>query len=945
MGSADGRAPESLVMDLSALGSAPLPLVGGKALNLGKLTAAGFRVPRGFCLTTVAYRKAAPAELDALAARLDAARPGPSNDDETDNGEPGDGEPGDGGSRPGQPGRPGLARPGPDLGELARQAREMIVTAPIPADVDAALRGAYAALGSRATVAVRSSATAEDLPFASFAGQQDSFLNISGADAVVESVRRCWASLWTERAVAYRAANGISHREVGLAVVVQDLISATSAGVLFTANPVTGTRTETVIDASAGPGQAVVSGSVNPDHFVVDTATGRILFRSPEGTAVRRRPSLDDARIGELTALGDTVQRLFGAPQDVEWVIDAAGRIWVTQSRPITTLYPLPEPAAAETFGTEPGSSAETRVYLCGTLLQGLTRPLTPMGLSVLGSMRNRNGMWQYVNPGLRMFVDLTPAVHNKYGRRYLLRILPLADGRSGAVFPALLDDPRFSVRERPPRRSRPAAAQGGPAPRKPGKIGAAAHTAARMAGLGLTVRLLPSLVRAAVRPSAELRRAFDYGNRLQSELVLPEPATTFGRLDHAQRILENTVDGLILATLPGPSVGYLMLAGARRLLRGIAAPRELEAVLRGLPNNVTTEMDLELWQLAVTIGAHAASREVFLAHGPRELAALYQAGSLPAVAQTGLHGFLDRYGHRAVAEIDLGMPRWSEKPDHILGMISNYLHVEDPEQAPDRQFARAEEHAEARIRDLVERTGARSRLRARLVEFCLRRTRQLSGLRELPKFYIVLALAEMRRQLNAIGIELARSGAIAAADDVYFLEFDEVRVGLRGADLKGIVAGRRRIYDVELRRRRIPRLLLSDGTDVEAAVMAKSPASGALAGTPASAGTATGTVRVILDPVGAHLEPGEILVAPSTDPGWTPLFMTAGALVMEMGGVISHGAVVAREYGIPAVVGVPDATTRLRTGETVTVDGSAGTVRQVDSPLSPATAAGSLAG
>jgi pyruvate,water dikinase len=386
------------------------------------------------------------------------------------------------------------------------------------------------------------------------------------------------------------------------------------------------------------------------------------------------------------------------------------------------------------------------------------------------------------------------------------------------------------------------------------------------------------------------------------------------------------------------------MLAGARRLLRGIAEPRELEAVLRGLPNNVTTEMDLELWHLAVTIRANDASREVFLAHGPKELAALYAAGSLPAVAQTGLGVFLDRYGHRAVAEIDLGMPRWSEKPDHILGMISNYLHVEDPEQAPDRQFARAEEHAEARIRSLVERTRARSQLRARLVEFCLRRTRQLSGLRELPKFYIVLALAEMHRQLNAISTELVRTGAIAAAADVYFLEFDEVRVGLRGADLKGIVAARRQLYDVEMRRRRIPRLLLSDGTDVEAAVMAKSPVSGALNGTPASAGTATGTVRVILDPVGAHLEPGEILVAPSTDPGWTPLFMTAGALVMEMGGVISHGAVVAREYGIPAVVGVPDATTRLRTGQRVTVDGSAGTVRQVDGPLSPAKAAGSLA-
>jgi phosphohistidine swiveling domain-containing protein len=317
----------------------------------------------------------------------------------------------------------------------------------------------------------------------------------------------------------------------------------------------------------------------------------------------------------------------------------------------------------------------------------------------------------------------------------------------------------------------------------------------------------------------------------------------------------------------------------------------------------------------------------------PEDLATSYGTGALPGVAQAGVRRFLEGYGHRAVAEIDLGMPRWSEKPDHILGMISNYLRVEDPGQAPDRQFARAADHAEARIRSLVERAGATSRWRARLVGLSLRRARQLSGLRELPKFYIVLVLAEMHRQLAKVGAEMAGAGTIAAADDVFFLHFDEVRVGLSGADLKSIVKDRRRLYDVELRRRRIPRLLLSDGTDVEAAMIAKaaltakSVAPDGLAGTPASAGTATGRARVILDPVGAKLEPGEILVAPSTDPGWTPLFMTAGALVMEMGGVISHGAVVAREYGIPAVVGVPDATTRLHTGQTVTVDGAAGTV------------------
>jgi pyruvate,water dikinase len=448
-------------------------------------------------------------------------------------------------------------------------------------------------------------------------------------------------------------------------------------------------------------------------------------------------------------------------------------------------------------------------------------------------------------------------------------------------------------------------------------------------------IGLIPAMIRALLWPDGELRRARRFQDRLEARLKLPLPASAARRLQHAENVLgPGVINGLIQATLPGPSVGYLMLAAARRLLRGIAQPRELEAVLRGLPHNVTTIMDLELWHLAVSLGRDPDARRVFSELKPGELAALYRAGTLPAAAQAGLRKFLSKYGHRAVAEIDLGMPRWAEEPDHLLGMISNYLRVEDPEQAPDRQFARAADHAEARISELVDRAGENSRLRGRLVALCLRRARQLSGLRELPKFYIVMVLAEMHRQLMAVGAELAGSGTVAAAGDVFFLDFDELRVGLRGADLKGIVAGRRRLYDVELRRRRVPRLLLSDGTDVEAAMMAAAsglPRTAAapdrLSGTPASAGTASGKVRVVMDPIGAHLEPGEILVAPSTDPGWTPLFMTAGALVMEMGGVISHGAVVAREYGIPAVVGVADATVRLRDGQTVTVDGAAGTV------------------
>jgi pyruvate,water dikinase len=877
-------------VDLTALASASLAAVGGKALNLGRLAAADLPVPPGFCLTTVGYQKAAPTEMEVLAARLDGAN---SLD-------------GGGGLSDG------------DRDELARRAREAVAAAPVPPDVETAIRDAYAAMGP-GPVAVRSSATAEDLPFASFAGQQDSFMDVVGADAVVEAVRRCWASHWTDRAVAYRTTNGIRHREVSLAVVVQQMVLAGTAGVLFTANPVTGTRTETVIDSSPGPGQAVVSGAVNPDHYVVETVSGRILHQpqSPAG-------SLTEPQLRALASLGDAAQQLFGAPQDVEWVIDGGGKAWLTQSRPITTLYPLPDedPLSGQT-GTDgaadAASGADARVYLCGTLLQGLTRPITPMGLSVLGLMRGNKGPWKYVNPGLRMYVDLTPLIRNKSGRKALVRMLPLADGRSAAVFPALLDDPRFSVLPR--------------ARKKSGRRGHTAPDRTRSKGtgfnqsLGQFVELIPAMVRALLWPDRELRRARRYQDRLATTLVLPLPATAARRLQHAEDILATSVNGLIQATLPAPSVGYLMLAAARRLLHGIAKPRELEAVLRGLPHNVTTIMDLELWHLTVSLGKDPEVRRTFMELKPDELASRYRAGMLPAAAQSGLQQFLSKYGHRAVAEIDLGMPRWFEEPDHLLGMISNYLRVEDPEQAPDRQFTKAADHAEARMRELVERAGTKSRLRGRLVSFCLRRTRQLAGLRELPKFYIVMVLAEMHRQLTEVGAELVSNGTIDAAGDVFFLDFEELRVGLRGADLKGIVAGRRRLYDVELRRRRVPRLLLSDGTDVEAAAMPQPAAGDRLTGTPASAGTAAGKVRVIMDPVGAHLEPGEILVAPSTDPGWTPLFMTAGALVMEMGGVISHGAVVAREYGIPAVVGVADATTRLRDGQSITVDGAAGTV------------------
>ena len=300
---------------------------------------------------------------------------------------------------------------------------------------------------------------------------------------------------------------------------------------------------------------------------------------------------------------------------------------------------------------------------------------------------------------------------------------------------------------------------------------------------------------------------------------------------------------------------------------------------------------------------------------------------------QSGLAGFLGRYGHRAVAEIDLGMPRWSDDPTHILGVLANYLRLDDPGQAPDRQFSRAAREAEAQVARLAAAAGERSRLRAALVRAALKRTRMFAGLRELPKYHIVEALAAVRGQLPGHRDGAGRDRPHRRCRTTSFSwTWSRPARASAGARLQRLVAQRRDAYEQELGRRHIPRVLLSDGTEPEALQTPAGPGRrpdprASSTGTPASAGTVTAAARVILDPQGAHLEPGEILVAPSTDPGWTPLFLTAGGLVMEMGGPNSHGAVVAREYGIPAVVGVPDATSRIVTGHSITVDGAAGTV------------------
>jgi phosphohistidine swiveling domain-containing protein len=853
---------DALIIDLAEVSADSVATVGGKAANLGELIRAGFDVPAGFCVTTEAYRRAVRGTSVETGSPTDAAA-----------------------------------------------ARAAVLDAPFPPSVADAVRAAYGRLepGADAPVAVRSSATAEDLPGASFAGQQDTYLDVVGIDDVLDAVHRCWASLWTDRAVAYRAAQGIDAGGVALAVVVQRMVAAESAGVLFTADPVTGRRRQAVLDAARGLGDAVVSGAVDPDHFVVDTASGRILDRR-SGDAGASDPSLTDAQVRALARLGDRIESAIGSPQDIEWALDADGRLWLTQTRPITTLYPVPVRSA-------PVQGDDTRVFFCVTLAQGLHRPLTPLGIAafrVIGSgfldLIGRRpeqivaGPGGFAVAGGRIFVDATLLLRSAVGREIMPRALDVMETRSAVVLRGLFTDERFSVLPGSRRRFLPRA-------------------------LRLAVRLrLPLVVaQALVSPAAAQRRV----RRLADDVRTGDmpagdiPARVDGVVDLLFRAMP-----LAPRSLPAAAVGFAMLGLAGRLLAGSARPGDLQTVLRSAPDNVTTEMDIALWRVALRVREDADSASALASETPRALADGYREGRLPAALQRAMSGFLERYGHRAVAEIDLGMPRWSDDPAHLFGVLSGYLRLDREASTPEQHFAEGARDAEGMVGTLIRRARKRSRLRAAAVRFCLRRARALVGMREMPKFLIITAMSRARATMMQVGRELAESGRIAAAEDVFFLDFGETKRAAAGADLRATISERRERYDTELRRRHVPRILLSDGTEPEAVGSSEAAAeTGALRGTPASAGIVTARARVILDPVGARLEPGEILVAPSTDPGWTPLFLTAGGLVMEMGGANSHGAVVAREYGIPAVVGVARATEAITTGAEVTVDGASGVV------------------
>ncbi|MBI3957992.1 MAG: phosphoenolpyruvate synthase [Chloroflexi bacterium] len=886
-----------LCLPLDAAG-ATLARTGGKGLNLMKLAQAGFPVPGGFIVTTGGY--------DAFVTGAGLAGWMAGEVAVIDTGDP------------------------DSLAALSDRIRTRFRESAVPPTLAETIRAAYASLGGP-KVAVRSSATAEDLPDFSFAGQQDTFLNVLGDDALLAAVVECWSSLWTARAIGYRARNGIDQSAVSLAVVVQEMVQSEVSGVLFTANPLTGRRTETVIDATLGLGEALVAGLVQPDHYVTETATGRVIEKRlgakatiirgvdgggtvTEAADARDRQALSDDAIAAVTALGKRVADFYASPQDIEWGY-ADGQLYLLQSRAITSLFPLPSL----------GDAVDLHLFFSFGAVQGMLDPLTPLGQDTICSafsggaqlfgvnMDYRHQKVLYV-AGERLWVNLTGLVRNRVGRKLFLGAFGAIESGGAQTLRPYLTDPRL-------------ASQGGPTP-------VTIQRLRRLAG-----QVLPRLLVTLIQPERSRREMFERfdGLLVECHKRLTAAPTFSAQVELISQIVGTLFSIVLPQFMPRMIVGYgslNLLLRMADLLSGQDSAFSRQNVLtitRGLPHNVTTEMDLALWQTAQAIRRDDAAAKALRTGDPQILADDYLREKLPAGLQQPLAGFLERYGMRGVGEIDLGRPRWRENPVQVIQTLQSYLSIDNPESAPDRVFQRGKEAAHNAIEELVATT---ERLRGPVAGWVVRRlagwVRGLGGLRELPKFTIIRLMGMIRQALLAQGARLVAEGVLEQAGDLFFLHLDELQVLAMGApgDWKGLIRRRRALYAQEIRRKPIPRLLLSDGTAIYEGLGADNgDGDGVIVGSPVSAGVVEGTVHVVFDPHGAQLQHGEILVCPGTDPAWTPLFLAAGGLVTEVGGMMTHGSVVAREYGIPAVVGVDRATERLHTGQRVRMDGGSGRI------------------
>ena len=764
-------------------------------------------------------------------------------------------------------------------------------------------------LGEQAAYAVRSSATAEDLPSASSAGQQDTFLNVLGPAAILPHISRCWASLFTERAVTYRLRNGLDHRKVHMAVVVQQMVLPHAAGVVFTADPVTSNRKVTSVEATFGLGEALVSGLVNADSYKVRdgkivakaVATKRLAIHASPGGGTQEeaihptrqvQPALTDAQVLQLARLGRRIEAHFGRPQDIEWCLVDDG-FQIVQSRPVTALFPIP---AAE--------DGENHVYVSVGHGQMMTDPMKPLGLSVF----QLTALPRMHEAGGRLFVDVTERLATPATRAGTLEVLGKGDPLIGDALRTILERGDFLP-------SLPDEGPGGAPPTGPPPGGAPAP-----------IETDPAIVTELIGGRQASLAALKRDIRTKSGSALLD--FILADIGEMKRIV---FDPLSQQVVMGGMEATWWLND--QLQEWLGEKNVADTLTQSVPHNVTSEMGLALLDVADVIRPHP--EVVDFLHGV-EGAGVEDEGFLDQMAELAggreargaIAAFLDEYGMRCVGEIDITRPRWSERPATLVPVILGNIRNFEPG-AGERHFEQGRQEAWAKEQDVLERLAALpdGERKAAEVKAMIDRVRTFAGYREYPKYVIVSRYFVYKQALLEEAERLVQAGALREKEDIFYLTFQELQ-DLMGANHVDdhLIAERKDAFR-SFHALTPPRVLTSDGEVIAGTYRRDDVPAGALVGLAVSAGIIEGRARVIHDMAEADLEAGDILVTTHTDPSWTPLFVSIAGLVTEVGGLMTHGAVIAREYGLPAVVGVEQATRLIRDGQRIRVNGTDGYV------------------
>ncbi|MCH0560680.1 rifamycin-inactivating phosphotransferase [Streptomyces sp. MUM 16J] len=857
---------EPYVLDLQEIDARQVPVVGGKGAHLSRLSRIeGVRVPAGFCVTTDAFRRI----------MADA----PSIDDRLDQ----------------------LSHMDPDdrvvVGTLSAQIRRAIEEIAIPDDLAVAITRALTRLGEHTAYAVRSSATAEDLPAASSAGQQDSYLNVVGPTAILRHISRCWASLFTERAVTYRQRKGIDHRTVHMAVVVQQMVFPHASGTLFTADPVTGNRTVATVDAGFGLGEALVSGLVNPDVFRVRedevvsrsiAAKQRAVRALPTGgtqeSAVdvqqQQQPALTDAQAVQLVRLGRRIEAHFGRPQDIEWCLADDG-FQIVQSRPITTLFPIPD-----------RGDHENHVYVSVGHQQMMTDPMKPLGLS----------MWQLTamvpmhEAGGRLFVDVTRRLGSPESRAGLLDLMGKGDPLVRDALETVLDREDFV-----------------PTSPDPNPAGPPAH------GASAPIETDPAIVTGLIERSQTSVAALQDGIRTKTGPALFDFLVE--AFEEHKRVLGDPLN--LQAIMAGMEATWWL---NDRLQEWLGEKNAADTLTLSAPDNITSEMGLALLDVADVIRPHP--EVVRFLEGVEDEGFLDELVKLAggAEARDAIEAYLNRYGMRCVGEIDITRPRWRERPTTLVPLILDHVRTFEPG-AGQRRFEEGRQKARQKEQDVLSRLRALpgGERKAEETRRMIDRVRTFIGYREYPKYTIISRYFVYKQALMAEAERLVRAGLLPEKEDIFYVTFQELHDVVRSHQVDDRLIQQRKDAFRSYHALIPPRVLTSDGEALTGAYRRDDVPAGALIGLPVSTGTVDGRARVILDMAKADLEAGDILVTTFTDPSWSPLFVAIAGLVTEVGGLMTHGAVIAREYGLPAVVGVEHATRRIRDGQRIRVHGTDG--------------------